>query len=348
MSNLPRELAQAEVLIGLGRDREAEERLRALLAEHPQSPAVLRTLARALHHQDRLAEADELASRSVALAPESQDGHLVLCDIRLSRELWADADRSARECLRLEPHDWTSHYAMARVLLSGPRPRLREAYDAARTSVGLAPDQPAAHNLVGLCLDNLGNRDEAERAYRNALAIDPGHTMAQNNLATLQMERGRLGHGARMLRQAVSQAPQEKVLHQNLHRILLLLGRRALIAIATAGIVLGAMIAQDAPWWSRALVGAAFLAGLGWLLHRFRANLPRGVGQWGREALAAVPRRWQLFYGLLVLVVLLLAFAPASIAGPAGLGFLGLARVVGLVVILGWLGGALLNLVRRR
>lgn len=343
-----RQVAEAEILMDLGRDSEAETRLRAALQEYPQSSRVLLALAMALHHQGQDDEAEDLAGSATALEPESSHGYLVLSDILLARDKVADAGRAVDECLRLAPHEWTSHYASGRVLLSGKRPRVRDAYDRARACVELAPDQPAAHTLVGLCLARLGNQDEAERAYRRALAIDPNHTMAQNNLATLHLNRGRLGSGARMLRQAVSQAPQERTLHRSLNRVLLLLGRRVLAAGGVAGAVLGVMIIYEAPWWSRSLAGAAFIAGVASLLHQFRTNLPPGVSDWGREALDAVPRRWQLFYALLFLVVLVLAFAPSSVAAVAGAGFLTLLRIVGGLVIIGWIVGALISLVRRR
>lgn len=347
MSELMRDLAQAEVLIDLGRDAEAEQRLRTLLAGHPESAAVMLALARAVHRQGRDHEAYELAGRVVALNPESQHGHLVLCDIAVALDDQEGAKQAAEECLRLEPHQWTSHYAHARALLTGRRPRVADAYDEARIAVSLAPDRPEIHTLIGLCLEGLNNRPEAERAYRNALAIDPQHTMAQNNLATLKMGQGRLGFGARMLRQAVTHAPQEKVLHQNLNLVLVLLGRRVLIAVAIAGVVLGLMITQDSPWWARSLVGACFLAALTWALRRFAVNLPRGIRGWGRGALAAVPLQWQLLYAALSLVVLLLAFAPTDVASVAGVGFLALLRIVGLMIVIGWLGGALLSLFRR-
>ena len=350
-NDLSRELARAETLLDLGREAEAEQRLRSLLTTHPESAPVLVALAHALHRLDRLGEAEDAARRGLAAEPEHHQGHLVLADVLVARE---DADGSmavAHECLRLAPHAWTSHYALARALLVQRRPRVRDAYAASLRAVELAPDLAATHTLVGLCLEGLGDREAAERAYRNALAIDPQHATAQHQLAALHLTRGRLGHGARLLRSAVGQSPQEQMLHEGLDRVLLVLGRRVLWALAGAGLLLGVLLRAEAPWWSRAVVGATFLAAVAVLLHRFRENLPRGVTRWGRGLFGRVPWQGKYLIGLLVLLavgVLLLAFAPHGVAESAGLALLMVLRVLGIACVVGWVLLAVVNLVRGR
>lgn len=351
MSEHWRDLANAETLLELGRPAEAEERVRAVLASDPEHVVALLTLARALHDQDRDTEAESAARSGLALDPDNAEGHLHLCDILCTRQDGAGALEAAQRAVELEPHDWRSHYAVSRALMAARRPRTREAYDAARRSVELAPHAAAAHNLVGICLSHLGNEPGAQQAFRNALALDPHHTLAQNNLAASEIDSGRLRRAAGMLRSSVGNAPQEKLLHQNLDTVLLLLGRRILWSLFAAAIVLGILLATEGPWWTRALAGTAYVVVLALLARDVLTHLPRGVSRWGRGIFGRA--RWQGKYllGLLALLsigVLLLAFAPYTVAVGSALVLGSVLRVLGFVCVIGWVGFAAVNLVRGR
>lgn len=346
-----RALAHAEELLDLRRNGEAEQRFRDVLASDPESVRALLGLGRAMNRQDRHEEAEQAVRSALALDPEHAGGYQVLVDVLCDRRDGPAAVAAAEAALALAPHDFTSHYQHARALLAQRRPRVRDAYGAALRAVDLAPHSPDAHNLVGLCLDSLGHHDQAQAAFRNALAIDPLHTLAQNNLAATEMDRGRLGRAAGMLRSAVGNDPQEKRLHENLDAVLLLLGRRVLWSLFGAAVVLGIMLATGAPWWARALGGAAYVAIVALLVHRVRAELPAGVRHWGRGLWGRT--RWTGRYLMALLLflsvgVLLLAFAPSAVAVPAGVALASTLQVLGFVCVLGWLGYAVVNLVRGR
>ena len=346
-----RELQHAETLLELGRPIEAEERLRHVLAEDPEHLPALLALARALHDQDRDAEAESAARSGLALDPDNGEGHLQLCDILCSRQDGAGALDAAQRAVQLEPHDWRAHYAVARALMAARRPRTRDAYDAARRSVELAPHSAAAHNLVGICLSNLGNEPGAQQAFRTALALDPHHALAQNNLAASEIDSGRLKQAAGMLRSAVGNAPQEKLLHQNLDTVLLVLGRRIMWSLFAAAVVLGVLLATEAPWWTRALAGAAYVGVLALLVRDVLAHLPRGVSRWGRGIFGRVKWQGKYLLGLLALLsfgVLLLSLAPYPVAVGSALVLASLLRVVGFVCIIGWVVMAGVNLARGR
>jgi Flp pilus assembly protein TadD len=344
-------LARAETLRDLRRDAEADQRFRDVVAADTQSVDELVGLGRALNRQDRNDEAEQTVRRALALAPEDAGGYRVLIDILCDRRDGEGAVTAAERALALEPHDFTSHYQHARALLSLRRPRVRDAYDSAVRAVGLAPNSPDAHNLVGLCLDRLGNQAGAQAAFRNALAIDPHHSLAQNNLAATEMDRGQLRRAAGMLRSAVGNDPQERRLHQNLDTVLLILGRRVVFSLFGAAIVLGILLATEAPWWTRALGGGVYVGVLALLVRRVQADLPRGVSQWGRGIWGRVSWQGKYLIGLLLLLsigVLLLSFAPYAVAVAAGIVLAGVLRVVGIVCVIGWIGWAGVNLVRGR
>lgn len=346
-----RAISHAEMLLDLRRDGEAEQRFRDVLARDPGSVPALLGLGRALNRQDRHDESERVVRSALALAPEHAGAHQVLVDVLCDRRDGPGAVAAAESAVRLAPHGFTSHYQYARALLSLRRPRVRDAYAAALRAVELAPHSPDAHNLVGLCLDALGNPEAARTAFRNALELDPQHTLAHNNLAASELDRGRLGRAAGMLRTAVGNDPQEKRVRDNLDVVLLLLGRRILFSLLAVALLLGILLATGAPWWSRASSGAAYVGVVAWLLHRVRAQLPRGVSQWGRGIWGRT--RWQGKYliGLLALCtvsVLLLAFAPYPVAAAAGLALGTVLRVLGVVCVIGWVVMAAVNLVRGR
>ena len=54
----------------------------------------------------------------------------------------------------------------------------------------LLPDQPAVLGTLALVLEGCGKKEEAERAYRATLELDPDNAIAMNNLAYLLAERG--------------------------------------------------------------------------------------------------------------------------------------------------------------
>ena len=351
MSEHHQQLQHAETLLDLGRPAEAEERLRAVLASDPEHVLALLILARSLHDQDRDAEAESAAHSALALDPDNTDGLLHLCDILCARKDGTGALDAAQRAVLLEPHDWRAHYAVARALMVARRPRTRDAHDAARRSLELAPHSAAAHNLVGICLSNLGDEPGAQQAFRRALALDPHHALAQNNLAASEIDSGRLRRAAGMLRSAVGNAPQEKLLHQNLDTVLLLLGRRIMWSLFAAALVLGILLATEAPWWTRALAGTAYVVVLVRLVRGVLTHLPRGVSRWGRGLFGRAKWQGKYLLGLLALLsvaVLLLALAPYPVAVGSALVLASVLRVVGLACIVGWVVMAGVNLVRGR
>ena len=346
-----RALAHAEQLLDLRRDVEAEQRFREVLTGDPQSVPALLGLGRALNRQDRHAEAEQAVRSALALDPEHAGAHHVLVDVLCDRKDGPGAVAAAESGLRLAPHDFTSHYQHARALLSLRRPRVRDACEAARRAVEAAPHSPDAHNLVGLCLDALGNHEGAQTAFRNAMALDPQHTLAQNNLAASEMDRGRLGRAAGLLRGAASNDPQQRQVRDNLDTVLLLLGRRVMWSMFAAAIVLGILLVTGAPWSARALAGTAYVAVVAVLVRGVVRDLPRGVGRWGRGLFRRV--RWQGRYllallALLSVAVVVMSFAPYAVAAGAGIVLAGVLRTVGFVCVIGWVVVALVNLVRGR
>lgn len=64
-----------------------------------------------------------------------------------------------------------------------------EAEECFRKSIAISDCLPQPQGNLGICLSMQGRFDEAEAAYWRALEIEPGYTLAQQNLKLLEHQR---------------------------------------------------------------------------------------------------------------------------------------------------------------
>jgi hypothetical protein len=107
--------------------------------------------------------------------------------------------------------------------------RPADAARAYREVIASHPDSARAWVNLANCEARLGRREEAEGAYRQALAISPAHQDALNNLAWLLLEEGsRLDEAEELASQAAALMGPDRVLAQDtLGRVELARGRCA-------------------------------------------------------------------------------------------------------------------------
>jgi Tfp pilus assembly protein PilF len=74
--------------------------------------------------------------------------------------------------------------------------RLRDAADAFRTAIRIAPKLAPAYANLGVTLQDLGDLAGAAEAYERALTLNPGERETLNNLGTLRREQGDLDGAA--------------------------------------------------------------------------------------------------------------------------------------------------------
>lgn len=84
--------------------------------------------------------------------------------------------------------------------------RFAEAIALCKTILTIRPNLPEVYNNIGSAYSQLGQADEAERAYRRALALRPGFIAARRNLSVLLEEAGRLTEARRLADQALRMA----------------------------------------------------------------------------------------------------------------------------------------------
>jgi tetratricopeptide (TPR) repeat protein len=162
-------LERAELLADLGRYEEAAQEL-AWVA--PTDVAAATMLARI--RLSAGAPRDALAATEAAVEEGAADPGLLIARGMALAELGRvdEAAGQAEQILRIGAGDARA-LASAAVILAMVR-NGQVALDAAWEAVRLAPEQPRSHLVLGLVAGGLGLAEIAERAYREALALDPG------------------------------------------------------------------------------------------------------------------------------------------------------------------------------
>jgi Flp pilus assembly protein TadD len=86
-----------------------------------------------------------------------------------------------------DPRNPLWHDRIAWALLAADR-QISDAEQAARTAIGLAPDEAHYYFTHGVMLEALGHIDQARQALLTSLRMEPGNPVAQHRLAVLNGE----------------------------------------------------------------------------------------------------------------------------------------------------------------
>lgn len=196
---------RAELLADLGRYDEAAAELGYAVALEPGNARALTMLARVHLAAQRPAEALSAADAAAAAAPglvhPLVPRGLALADLRRFTEAAATAD----QILALGPDDAYAQRSGA-AILAGAR-NGQAALNAAWRGVQLAPEEPQAHLVLGLVAARLGLFDLAERAYREALRLDPQLAEARHDLGVIRLEQRRYAEALEHLAEAAAMQP---------------------------------------------------------------------------------------------------------------------------------------------
>ena len=124
------------------------------------------------------------------------------------------AEGAFRMALDLDPDHLKSHINLARVFLDSGSPESAAA--CVDEALAIEPGSAVAYRLRGRALHQLGERDGAIEAYRNALMIDDHDAWSMNNMALIMIEQERFEEALSPLARAVEIKGGVALFHNNL------------------------------------------------------------------------------------------------------------------------------------
>ncbi|MDG4761621.1 tetratricopeptide repeat protein [Micromonospora sp. WMMD710] len=296
---------RAQLLAELGRHDEAAGELTYGLALRPDAPDALTMLARVHLAAGRPADALTAADAAVAAAPDALPPlvtrAMALADLGRYPESAATADR----LLALGADDAYAQRSAAAILADSRNGQ--PALNAAWRGVELAPDEPQAHLVLGLVAARLELFDLAERAYREALRLDPLLADAPHDVGVIRLEQRRWSQALEHVAEAVTISPSRmdsgRTIAYGLHRLVLWGAGWSLVAA-----VLVAFAASANDGLSRVVALLAALTG-GVVVWQLAARLP-GLTRTVLPALVHSDRAMALaIYAVGAAPVLLLVYA---------------------------------------
>ncbi len=135
------------------------------------------------------ANAREAADRALALTPELAAAHLARGDLLQTADLdWRGAEAEFRHALALAPND-----SDAKLLLGGQLAafgELEPAIELTREALTADPLRGSSYRWLAYYLSALNRLDEAERAVRRAIELQPAAAVNHERLAVIEIQRG--------------------------------------------------------------------------------------------------------------------------------------------------------------
>jgi tetratricopeptide (TPR) repeat protein len=209
------DLDRVGVLVDLKRYDEAVGPLTRVVAAEPENSQAWCLFAIVHLGAGRYEEASAAASRAIALAPADDWPYRLASTAQRHLGQTSAAIGSASEACRLAPQEWQAFICMAQAQLAADGD-FAVAERAAAKALQLAPYEPDAHFTAGL-VSYVQEKWPAARAHQErALALDPEHSGALNELGRISLRNGAHARAAQHFLQAARSAPGVSSYAQNI------------------------------------------------------------------------------------------------------------------------------------
>ena len=180
----------------------------------PQAAVVLGAMATLHLKRQELPKALDYARRWMEFAPGESRPLMMVVDLEVQLERWADAESAAMKLLELQP-GLAPVWNLLGIILQNQE-RLPEAESAYRKAVQGQPDNPQFLYNLAILLARLQRHPEAEPVYRHLLRLNPQDAEAWNNLGTCLFSQGREAEGMSAYAIACSLAPEDPEILNNI------------------------------------------------------------------------------------------------------------------------------------
>jgi tetratricopeptide (TPR) repeat protein len=178
---------QGQQLLQQNRLREAEEIATRLIETYPAAAEGWLYRGRIALVQNRLADATTALTRHLELEPNSVDGHQQMGVLLFRKQQEEESIRHFQEAIRLKPDALEAHYNLG--LVERQRNRPREAMPAFQNAIRCQPAFIDAYLALAAAAEQSGQREEAAATLRQAMEVNPYDLRVQENLERLMTER---------------------------------------------------------------------------------------------------------------------------------------------------------------
>ncbi|GAA0536173.1 hypothetical protein GCM10010172_16930 [Paractinoplanes ferrugineus] len=164
--------------------------LEPVLAADPGSLDGWHLMARLRLAAGEAAAAFDAAGRAIALAPDNPRSLATASRALSLLGRHEEAVTTAYRAVIAEPMNPLWHDRVAWALIAADR-QFADAEQAARTAIGLDPNEAHYYFTHGVTLDAMGHVDQARQALLTSLKMEPDNPIAQHRLAVLNGEAAR-------------------------------------------------------------------------------------------------------------------------------------------------------------
>jgi cytochrome c-type biogenesis protein CcmH/NrfG len=164
--------------------------LKQVLAADPESVEGWILMARVALVLDEVDRALDATARAITLVPEDARPLAMASRALTLLGRHEEAVTMAYRAVIVEPKNPLWHDRVAWALLAADR-QMADAEQAARTAIGLNPDEAHYYFTHGVTLDAMGHADQARQALLISLRLEPENPVAQHRLAVLNGEASR-------------------------------------------------------------------------------------------------------------------------------------------------------------
>ena len=161
--------------------------LESVLAADPPSAEGWILMSRIRLVLDQVDRALEAAGKAIALVPDDPRPLAAASRALTLLGRHEEATTTAYRAVIADPKNPLWHDRVAWSLIAADR-QLADAEQAARTAIGLNPDEAHYYFTHGVTLDALGHSDQARQALLISLRLEPENPVAQHRLAVLNGE----------------------------------------------------------------------------------------------------------------------------------------------------------------
>jgi len=173
-------------------------------SSHHLIPLVERAMS--AHRQGAIETAERLCLDVLELAPDRAGALAILCQIRRDHGNHVAAEALMQRIVALDRNNFGATNEITLMLLD--RGAIQEAEIHARNAVRIAPQNPQAHNLMGMIMTEAQRPSVGEYHYRKALELSGARDpILLANLAWALKNQGQMDEGRALYRESVSMAP---------------------------------------------------------------------------------------------------------------------------------------------